>query len=50
MFLLWIGEQITARGIGNGISFIIFVGIVAEYLLLLLNLLFTDAKERFLQR
>jgi preprotein translocase subunit SecY len=30
MFLMWIGEQITARGIGNGISLIIFVGIVAE--------------------
>ncbi|WP_417248502.1 preprotein translocase subunit SecY [Celeribacter sp.] len=30
MFLMWIGEQITQRGIGNGISLIIFVGIVAE--------------------
>ena len=30
MFLMWLGEQITARGIGNGISLIIFVGIVAE--------------------
>ena len=30
MFLMWIGEQITARGIGNGISLIIFVGIIAE--------------------
>ncbi len=30
MFLMWIGEQITARGIGNGISLIIFTGIVAE--------------------
>ena len=29
MFLMWIGEQITARGIGNGTSLIIFVGIVA---------------------
>jgi preprotein translocase subunit SecY len=29
MFLMWLGEQITARGIGNGISLIIFVGIVA---------------------
>jgi preprotein translocase subunit SecY len=27
---MWLGEQITARGIGNGISLIIFVGIVAE--------------------
>ena len=30
MFLIWLGEQITARGIGNGISFIIFAGIVAR--------------------
>src|SRR5690606_19537540 len=30
MFLLWLGEQITARGVGNGISLIIFAGIVAE--------------------
>ena len=29
MFLMWLGEQITARGIGNGISLIIFTGIVA---------------------
>lgn len=30
IFLMWLGEQITARGIGNGISLIIFAGIVAE--------------------
>ncbi len=30
MFLMWLGEQITARGIGNGISLIIFIGIIAE--------------------
>jgi preprotein translocase subunit SecY len=30
MFLMWLGEQITARGIGNGISLIIFTGIVAQ--------------------
>ncbi|MDY6857925.1 MAG: preprotein translocase subunit SecY [Pseudomonadota bacterium] len=30
MFLMWLGEQITARGVGNGISLIIFVGIIAE--------------------
>ncbi len=30
MFLMWLGEQITARGVGNGISLIIFVGIVAN--------------------
>ena len=30
MFLVWLGEQITARGVGNGISLIIFAGIVAN--------------------
>lgn len=30
MFLMWLGEQITERGIGNGISVLIFVGIVAN--------------------
>ncbi len=30
MFLMWLGEQITNRGLGNGISLIIFVGIIAE--------------------
>lgn len=30
MFLMWLGEQITERGIGNGISLIIFIGIVAK--------------------
>lgn len=30
VFLMWLGEQITARGIGNGISLIIYVGIVAS--------------------
>jgi preprotein translocase subunit SecY len=30
MFLVWLGEQITARGIGNGSSLIIFAGIIAE--------------------
>ena len=30
IFLMWLGEQITQRGIGNGISLIIFSGIVAE--------------------
>jgi len=30
VFLMWLGEQITARGIGNGISLIILAGIVAE--------------------
>jgi preprotein translocase subunit SecY len=31
MFLMWLGEQVTARGVGNGISLIIFTGIVAEF-------------------
>jgi len=30
MFLMWLGEQVTSRGIGNGISLIIMAGIVAE--------------------
>lgn len=30
LFLMWLGEQVTARGVGNGISLIIFAGIVAE--------------------
>ena len=30
IFLMWLGEQITARGVGNGISLIIFAGIVAS--------------------
>jgi len=30
LFLMWLGEQITARGVGNGISLIIFAGIVAN--------------------
>jgi len=30
VFLMWLGEQVTSRGIGNGISLIIFSGIVAE--------------------
>jgi preprotein translocase subunit SecY len=30
LFLMWLGEQITARGVGNGISLIIFAGIIAQ--------------------
>jgi len=30
IFLMWLGEQVTARGVGNGISLIIFAGIVAQ--------------------
>ena len=39
MFLMWLGEQITARGVGNGISLIIFAGIVANLPNALANLL-----------
>ncbi len=31
IFMMWLGEQITERGIGNGISMIIFIGIVARF-------------------
>ncbi|MDB5427043.1 MAG: secY [Phenylobacterium sp.] len=31
MFLMWLGEQITSRGVGNGVSLIIFAGIVAVF-------------------
>lgn len=31
IFVMWLGEQITARGIGNGISLIIFIGIIARF-------------------
>ncbi len=31
MFLMWLGEQITERGVGNGISMIIFAGIVSNF-------------------
>ncbi|EKE73584.1 preprotein translocase subunit SecY [Oceanibaculum indicum] len=39
IFLMWLGEQITARGIGNGISLIIFAGIVANLPAALVNTL-----------
>ena len=31
IFVMWLGEQITERGIGNGISLIIFIGIIAQF-------------------
>jgi len=43
MFLMWLGEQITARGIGNGISLIIFAGIVVGLPAAIFNTL-TDIK------
>jgi preprotein translocase subunit SecY len=39
IFLMWLGEQITARGVGNGISLIIFSGIVANLPLALVQML-----------
>ncbi|MEO1474880.1 MAG: preprotein translocase subunit SecY [Pseudomonadota bacterium] len=39
IFLMWLGEQVTARGIGNGISLIIFAGIIAEMPTAIFNLL-----------
>lgn len=37
IFMMWMGEQITERGIGNGISLIIFIGIVARFPFALLD-------------
>jgi preprotein translocase subunit SecY len=37
IFMMWLGEQITERGIGNGISLIIFIGIVARFPHAILN-------------
>src|SRR5713226_7474391 len=51
VFLMWLGEQITARGVGNGISLIIFSGIVARMpaaLATLLELGRTGARSPFL--
>jgi preprotein translocase subunit SecY len=45
MFLMWMGEQITARGVGNGISLIIFAGIIAEMPRALFNL-FSGSREQ----
>ncbi len=39
MFLMWLGEQITSRGIGNGVSLIIMAGIVAQLPTLMVHLL-----------
>jgi preprotein translocase subunit SecY len=38
MFLMWLGEQITSRGVGNGVSLIIFAGIVARLPTALFNM------------
>jgi preprotein translocase subunit SecY len=39
LFLMWLGEQITSRGVGNGTSLIIFAGIVAELPAMVIGLL-----------
>src|SRR3546814_8472955 len=44
MFLMWLGEQITSRGIGNGVSLIIMAGIVAQLPVTLTNL-FQSGRE-----
>jgi preprotein translocase subunit SecY len=44
MFLMWLGEQITSRGIGNGVSLIIMAGIVAQLPVTLGNL-FESGRE-----
>ena len=44
MFLMWLGEQITSRGIGNGVSLIIMAGIVAQLPVTLTNL-FESGRE-----
>ena len=44
MFLMWLGEQMTSRGVGNGISLIIFAGIVARLPVGLWNML-QDARQ-----
>ena len=46
MFLMWLGEQVTARGVGNGISLIIFAGIVAEMPRVIMSTLAADAHGR----
>ncbi len=38
LFLMWLGEQITARGVGNGVSLLIFAGIVAQLPTAIVNL------------
>ena len=49
MFLMWLGEQITSRGVGNGISLIIFAGIVARLPTGALADLLQAAQARLLQ-
>lgn len=48
MFLMWLGEQMTERGVGNGISLIIFAGIVARFPAAI-GEVFTQAKQGQIQ-
>ncbi|MEW5702685.1 MAG: preprotein translocase subunit SecY [Candidatus Zixiibacteriota bacterium] len=46
IFIMWLGEQITERGIGNGISLIIFIGIIARFP----QAIFDEAREMWFGR
>ncbi|HEX68294.1 MAG TPA: preprotein translocase subunit SecY [bacterium] len=46
-FLMWLGEQITEKGIGNGISLIIFAGIVARYPVYFMRTLISIRNRQF---
>lgn len=37
MFILWLGERITDKGVGNGVSLIIMIGIIARFLSVLME-------------
>ncbi len=47
IFLMWLGEQITSRGVGNGISLIIFAGIVAQLPLAVVQMLELGRQGQF---
>jgi preprotein translocase subunit SecY len=47
LFLMWLGEQITDKGIGNGVSLIIFVGIVLRYPVYLSQTIQVGEKQGF---
>lgn len=47
MFLMWLGEQITERGIGNGISMLIFAGIVASLPTMVIGLFSSESSSLF---
>ncbi len=47
IFLMWLGEQITSRGVGNGISLIIFAGIVARLPVALIQILELGRQGQF---